>query len=43
MHEDNRIRMWNLDDGRCFNISSTDIFANISESLKLINIIRADN
>lgn len=29
LHEDNRIRMWNLEDGRCFNISSTDMFTNI--------------
>ena len=42
VHRDNRIRMWNLEDGRCFNISQHNVFKTDVE-IKQIQILEMMN
>lgn len=39
IHKDNRIRMWNLDDGRCFQISAHNPFKNSELEITQIELL----
>ena len=35
VHLDNRLRMWNIQDGKCFNLSSYNIFEDSGEIIEI--------
>lgn len=43
IHSDNRLRMWDLEDGRCFNISSHFVFPSDEEIISLEIIYNSKN